>query len=60
MRLKDSSWEQRLENLLPELPRWPLTAFGTAVLIMGLIIFLACAAFGWYQWNNCLEIRGLL
>lgn len=60
MKLQGLSWEEKLENLLPKLPRWPLTAFGTVVLIMGLIIFLACAAFGWYQWNSCLEIRGLL
>ena len=60
MNVKSTSWEQRLENLMPKLPIWPLTTLGTVVLIMGLIIFLACAAFGWYQWNNCLEIRGLL
>ena len=56
MKLQYSSWEARLENLLPELPRWPLTTFGTVIVI----IFLLGVTFGVYQWISCLEIRGLL
>lgn len=48
--------EEKLEALIPRLPRWPLTWFGT----MLLILFLACVGYGAYQWISCLEIRGLL
>lgn len=56
MKLKDSSWEQRLENLLPELPRWPLTTFGT-LLIIALLLGMAL---GVYAWPDALAVRGLL
>lgn len=57
MSLKSLSWEQRLESLLPKPPRWwPLTPFGTVLLA----IAVASIVYGYYQWNACLAIRGLL
>ena len=54
--MKYISLEERLENMLPKLPVWPLTTFGTVIVI----IFLLGVSFGVYQWLSCLEIRGLL
>ena len=48
--------EKHLEELIPKLPRWPLTTFGTVIVI----IFLLGVSFGVYQWISCLEIRGLM
>lgn len=56
MMRKNFSWEQRLESLLPKPPRWPLTTFGTLLLVL----FLASVGFGVYQWLSCLMLRGLL
>ena len=54
--MKDFSLEAKIERLLPKLPIWPLTTFGTLLLI----IFMAGVVFGVYQWLACLEIRGIL
>lgn len=56
MTQRSLSWEQRLESLLPKPPRWPLTWFGTLLLVL----FLAGVGFGVYQWLSCLMLRGLL
>lgn len=50
--MKEISLEARLEKL----PPWPLTTFGTVLLA----IAVASIVFGYYQWNACLAIRGLL
>lgn len=54
--MKEISIETRLEKLWQKLPAWPLTFFGTVLLA----IAVASILYGYYQWNSCLEIRGLL
>ena len=56
MELREISLQAKLEKMLHKLPRWPLTTFGTALLVL----FLAGVAFGVYQWLSCLMLRGLL
>ena len=54
--MKEISIEARLEKLLQKLPAWPLTFFGTVLLA----IAVASLVYGYYQWNACLAVRGLL
>ncbi len=54
--MNEISIEARLEKLWQKLPAWPLTPFGTVMLA----IAVASIVFGYYQWNACLAIRGLL
>ena len=53
--MRDISLEAKLEKLVPDLPRWPLTPFGTMVLL-GIIVGLAI---GVYECYECYDIRGL-
>ena len=56
MKLQGLSWEEKLENLLPKLPVWPLTTFGT----MLFIALMLGMALGVYAWLDALAVRGLL
>ncbi len=50
-----NSLQERAGSLLLSIPRWPLTPFGTVLLI----VFALGVGFGVYEWYVCCELRGL-